>query len=339
MSTTGQVRTFSELYADLRQRIRAHSTTATDTVLKRAINMAHQDIYIGQREKMPWAERRAVLVTQDDYSTGTLTATKGSTTITGSGTAWNTANAFSVNNMRTTGKIVIAGGTEVYNISAVASDTSATLGHKFTQTTVTGETYLYFEDEYDLASDFLRPVDFRFFDVNATITLRPRDEFRARNVASRVPGKPTECTIFDMPPSGNTTPIRRVAFNRPTDDFYSIPYVYVTKNIVVSSAGAAQEEFSADDDEPIMPLGFRHVITEKALYWIYRDQRDDNRMNAANQAFVDLWLRIANDYDLTARRPTLTARVGGYFNRARRPFGGGSSPGVVSGNAFDEFRE
>lgn len=338
MSTTGQVRTFGELYDDLRNRMRGHSTTGLDNVLKRYINIAHQDIYIGTREKMPWAERRATLVTQDDYSTGTVSITKGSTTLTGSGTAWNTANAFGVNNVRTSGKMVLAGGTEVYQISAIASDTSLTLASHFTQSDLSADTYLYFEDEYDLASDFLRPIDFRFFDLARTVTLLPRDEFRRRNVASRVPGKPTECTILDLPPSGNTTPIRRVWFNRPANDFYSIPYAYVTKNIVVGSDGTAKEEFTADADEPIMPLPFRHVITERALYWIYRDRRDDNRANQAMATFTDLWLRIVNDYDLSQSRARMSANVASYWNRARRPMGG-VTPNVTSGTAFDELRE
>jgi len=340
MSTTGQLRTFSDLYGDLTNRIRAQTgTSGPIDVMKRYINIAHQDIHIGAKERMPWCERNAVLVTQPSYSTGTVSISQGSTTLTGASTLWNTNNAFGVANMRTTGKVVLDGGPEIYEISAVASDTSATLGSRFTQDALSADTYVYFEDEYALASDFLRPTEFRFFDTARQFTLMPRNEFRQRFVSSQTPGKPSACTIVDRPPSDNVTPIRRVVFNRPTDEAYSIPYSYITSKLVISTAGAAQEDFSADADESLMPLPFRHIIVAKALYWAYRDRRDDRRSESANQEFVDLWLRMVNDYEFGGSRPRLTANVASYFNRARRPMGGASSPGMTAGNAFDEFRE
>lgn len=339
MSSTGQPRTFSDLYTQLREAIRVHSSTGLDNIAKRYINMAHIDIYLGAHERMPWVERRATLITQPSYSTGTLSVVKGGTTLTGSGTAWNTSNDFGVANMRAGGKIVIEGGIEIYEISAVSGDTSATLTSRFVQDDASDVTYVYFEDEYALASDFLRPLNFNFFDLNRQFRLRERNQFRAENVRSAIPGKPRECTLIELAPSGNTTRRQRLAFNKPTDVAYSIPYVYVTSNIVVSATGTAQEEFTADTDEPLLPLGFRQCILEKALYWYWRDRKDDSRAQAANAAFADVWLRIANAQDLAQSRPRLAAQIGSYFSRARRPMSGGSSPGVTSGSAFDELRE
>lgn len=339
MTTTGQLRTFSDLYTDLTNRIRAQTgTSGPQDVMKRYINIALQDIHIGMKERMPWAERQAVLITQPAYSTGTVSITQGSTTLTGSGTAWNTANAWGVNNTRKYGKLVLNGGLENYEVSSVGGDTSITLASRFTQDDLSAATYQYFEDEYDLAADFLRPVDFRFFDQARQFTLMPRNEFRAQYVRMQTPGKPTACSIADRPPSGNTNLVRRILFNRPTDQAYSIPYSYITKYLVVSSAGVAQEEFSADADEPLLPLPYRHVIVAKALYWAYRDRRDDRRSGEANQEFIDLWLRIANDNEFGTSRPTMSPRIASYFTRARRPMSG-ATPRVVSGTAFDELRE
>ena len=339
MSTTGQVKTFSDLYGDLTNRIRAQSgSSGPIDVMKRYINMALQDIHIGAKERMPWAERQSVLVTQPNYTTGTVSISQGSATLTGTSTAWNTNNAWSVKNARKYGKMVLDGGLENYEVSAVGSDTSITLASQFTQATLTDATYEYFEDEYDLAADFLRPVDFRFFDLNRSMTIMPRNEFRASYVRQQTPGKPTAVTLIDRPPSGNVTPVRRVLFNRPTDAAYTIPYSYVTRYLVVTSAGVAQEEFSSDTDEPIIPLPYRHIIVAKALYWAYRDRRNDTRADAANQEFVDLWLRIANDNEYGGSRPSFSPGVSGYMNRAKRPMSGGT-PRVTSGTAFDELRE
>jgi hypothetical protein len=189
VSVTSQVTTFSDLYGDLINRVRDHvGVTATDNVAKRYINIALQDMHLGTDYKYPWAERSAVLVTQAQYTTGTCTATQGSTTLTGSGTAWNTANAFSVNNMRAGGKIKVGGGLNPYEIQSVSSDTAAVLASKYTEATATTSTYTYFEDAYALASDFLRPVDTQRFSDDVPIDLISRTEFRAATRRTALPG-------------------------------------------------------------------------------------------------------------------------------------------------------
>src|SRR4030065_2600881 len=151
MSTTNQVTTLSDIYTAILNGLRNDtSATASINQAKRAANIALHDMHIGFAERLPWAERRSLLITQPEYTTGTLTATKGSTTITGSGSTWNTNNDFSVANMRSGGKIRINGGDEIYEMSRVSSDTSATLTSKFTQDPVSGASYVYFEDEYAL---------------------------------------------------------------------------------------------------------------------------------------------------------------------------------------------
>src|SRR3990167_1892418 len=115
MSATTQVTTFSDLYTALEQAVRVSTgITATENQAKRAINMALHDMHLGLDYRLPWAERRAVIRTQDDYSTGTVTTTKGSTAVTGASTLWNTANDFSVNNARANGKIVFGGSRTPY---------------------------------------------------------------------------------------------------------------------------------------------------------------------------------------------------------------------------------
>lgn len=339
MSSTGQLQTYSDLYTDLTNRIRAQTgSSGPQDVMKRYINSALQDIHVGAKERMPWVERQSVLITHPSYSTGTVSISQGSTTLTGSGTAWNTANVFGQTNARAYGKLVLNGGLEVYEVASVGGDTSITLASRFTQDDLSGADYVYFEDEYDLASDFLRVVDFRFFDTARQFRMLPRNDFRSAYVRSATAGKPVSCTIADRPPSGSTALVRRVLFDRPTDEAYSVPYSYITKNLVVSSTGTAQEQFSADSDEPLLPLPFRHIIVMRALVWAYRDRRDDSRMQAAWQEFTDLWLRMVGDHEMGQSRPRMAPRISSYVSRARSPWSG-ASPGVVSGTAWDEFRE
>ncbi len=335
MSATSQLTDFSDLYTDLQNRVRAATgVTATENIAKRLINVALHDMHLGFAEKMPWAERRATLLTQPDYTTGTVTITQGSSTLTGSGTAWNTNNAWGVANARTTGKIKIAGSEEVYTISAVGSDTSITLNEKFIDADVSGETYTYFEDEYALAADFLRPVDMQSFTENGDIPLMGRTEFRRRFPRNSTPNKPRVATLIDIGFSGNTTPVRRVKLAPPPSDALLYPYAYITSNLAVSSSGTAAANLSADTDEPIVPLGYRHAIVFHALYHWYRDRKDDQRSAEAKGEYTDIMLRITAATEVGASRPQIQPRVGSYMRRPWR----GQSGRLVTGHRVDELR-
>lgn len=197
MSSTSQPTTFADLYGDLMNRTREETGNAATIIqAKRYINIALQDMHVGQGEKFPWAERSAVLVTQPKYTTGTVTITKGSTDLAGTDTLWDTANDFSVENMRVGGRITINGGSEVYKIDSVTDDTNAVLTSQFVSDDVSDGSYVYFEDEYVTAPDFLRPIDQQKFDSPSTIDLVGRTEFRRRYPANRTPGEPKIATLL-----------------------------------------------------------------------------------------------------------------------------------------------
>ena len=337
MSVTQQYTTFADLFTGLMNAVRSDtSQSATISQAKRAINVALQDVHLGFDYKFPWAERSAFLLTQAQYSTGTVTVTQGSTTLTGASTAWNTNNAFSVKNMRANGKIRIAGSLSPYTISSVSTDTAAVLSSKFTESDVSAETYEYYEDEYDLAADFLRPVDAQRFSDESEIAIISRTEFRRRFPTNSVPGTPRVACIIDYAPSGNTTPIRRVRFSQPPSTAINIPYSYITSYLAVSSAGVAQAQLSADTDEPIVPLRYRHALLFHALYHWYRDKKDDSRSAEAKGEYTDIMLRASADVEVGGKRPQLQPRSGIYANKARKPWRGGGGRFDVSGR-FDRL--
>ena len=345
MSTTSQPTTFVDLYTDLQNRAREQTgITATENQAKRYINMALQDMHLGFGEKFIWAERRDIINTHPQYTTGLVTIAQGSTALTGvtdaagDATAWNTANAFGDNNTRAGGRITIAGATEVYEVSSVTNDTAIVLNSIFLQTTITGSTqtdngvtYVYFEDEYALASDFLRPIDQqRFSDGPVPIDLVGRTEFRRRYPSNRIPGQPNIATMIDLAPSGSTAPRRRIRFHRPPDKAYQIQYAYVTDQLVVLTGGTTATGFVNDTDEPIVPLRYRHAIVWNALYHWYRDKRDDQRSQEVRQEYVDIISRIAADQEIGQSRPQFRPRIQAYKSRARRPYGGAGA-----GRRFD----
>lgn len=325
MSATTTYQTFSDLYTALQVAVRVTTgVTATENIAKRLINVALHDCHVGMDYRFPWCERSAILRTQAQYTTGTLTATKGSTTLEGSGTAWNTNNDFSVKNMRAGGKVRIAGALDPYTISSVTDDDTAVLSAAFVETTVTDGTYTYYEDEYALASDFLRPVDMQRFSDAIPIDLISRTEFRRRYPSNSVPQtRPSVACIIDAPFSSTTTPVRRVRFAPPPSSNVLIPYTYITSNLAVSSAGVAAANLSADTDEPIVPLRYRGAIFYHALAAWYRDRKDDSRAQQAKDEYTDLMLRLAGDMEVGAVRPQIRPQVSGYRRAAKRPWAGG----------------
>lgn len=339
MSATTQVTTFSDLYTDLQNRVRLQtSVTATENQAKRYINIALQDIHMGFGEKLPWCERTAVLRTRASYTTGTVSITNGSTTLTGASTVWTTTDAYGIANARAGGKINL-GDNNIYEVSSVDSATSITLTQRYVGSTLAaGSSYTYFEDEYALASDFLRPMDMQVFSDVFDIDLVDRRTFRRAFPRNYLLGQPVVATIVDRAPSGNATPRRRVVFHKPPNEVLLIPYAYVTSYVGVSDAGVQATALSADTDEPLMPLRYRHIIVIHALYNWYRDKKDDVRSQEVKAEFVDLMNRMTGDHETGTNLVRLRPRVGVYMENARRPWGGPVSGRWTVGGAFDELR-
>lgn len=341
MSTSTQYTTFQDLYLGLQNRVRVTTgITATETQAKQYINTALQDIMLGFDYKLPWAERRAFIRTHAPYSTGTISITVGSTTLTGSSTLWNTANSYSENNARVGGKMKLAGGHDVYTVSAVGGDTTITLAQKYVGSdNLSAEEYVYFEDEYALASDFLRPVDVQSFADDATIPLVGRAEWRRRFPRPNVSGRPRTASILDLSFSGSTTPVRKVTFYPYPDAAYLIPYTYISNAVAVTSAGVEGTALSSDTDEPTMPLRYRHAIVLHALYNWYRDKRDDARSEQVKAEYVDIMQRISSDQEIgTHVQAQIQPRSGMYARHAYQPYSKRGGRRVDINNEFDRFR-
>lgn len=341
MSSTSQLTTFSDLYTDLLNRVRV-STAVTASVeqAKRYINIALQDIHLGFEYKLPWCERQHYLTTSAPYTTGTLSSTVGGLTLTGSGTAWNTVNSYSRRNVVAGGKFHMAGEAEVYKVSTVTNDTSVNLWQRYVgASNLSGSAYTYFEDEYDLTSYFLRPVDFQMFSPAMGISLISRADFRRRYPVVRIAGRPRVACIVDTLTTGtDLTPLRRVIFYPYPDQVYSIPYTCIINTIAVTSAGASLTSMSSDTDVPTMPLRYRHAIIYHALSHWYRDKRDDARSEQAKAEYTDIMSRIVGDLDIaTHTTAQLTPRS--RHRHATRPYSyrGGSRIYDVN-DEFDSFK-
>lgn len=309
--------------------------TDVNTLADRLLNTALHDIHMDPNIQPYWAVRRNTLLTHAPYSTGTVDITAAArTTVTGTSTLWNTAvTGMGFNNTRVGGKMTFQGSSEVFEVSAIVSDTSITLLQRWLGSALDDATYTYYEDEYALESDFLRPVDLRNFSTDWSIPLLGPMDFRRKYVRNSITGQPQFATVFQLAFSGGVSPRHRVAFYPAPDDEYNIPYNYITSNLAVSSAGIEQAQLSATTDEPIIPLGFRHVIVLHALYNWYRDIGDDGRSQEAKAEYVDVMQRMLGTTNMGKDRPRIRPTISRYLPRSA-PIGR-----FDINNRFDQMRD
>ena len=341
MATTNHPKTFADLYTALLNNVRADSAaTAIVNEAKRMVNSALHDMHISNGEHFGWAHRRATLVTQPKYTTGAITIAQGAVSAVGTTTLWDTNNAFGIANVRAGGKLSVAGSPNVYEVAAVSDGTNLTFTPMFVDATVSAESYSYFEDDYALAADFLRPLDLQFFNNDHTIELIGEGKFRANFPRNNQPARnPVVAAIYDAAFDGSTSPRRRVLLSPPPDQAAIVPYTYVTANLGVTSAGAEQAELSSDTDEPIVPLRYRMAIVHKAASQWYLERRNDLERSAANESLYQaLVQKLMADIEVGGDMPQFRPRVGGYRRRAERPYGGRGGRHTL-GTAFDELRD
>ena len=289
---------FADIYLDTMNRFGIATTNTTVlTKVKRLINQGLRDWSI----QRPWPilMRRAELRTFPDYSTGTVTVTQGSATLTGASTLWNTNNAWTEKNVQATFKFQRTADSEIYEVSSVGSDTAITLLSKYTKATAAAAAYNIWQDEYALASDFDRPVVSR--QLFNDIALRPLGfrEWRARFSNANDVGKPLYYTL-----GRNRSGLVRLFLWPAPDRAMILPYEYITSNLAQAS-GVDQAELSGDTDTPNIPMKYRHMLVHYAVAQYYRDYKDDARYVQSMEQYNDLVRRMANDFELADGMPRL----------------------------------
>lgn len=336
--------TLSELRTDFLEKAKeVTGVSAVNTIADRFLNQALHDMHL---ERWWWAERRSTIRTFDQYTTGTVdvavTSLTTRRTVTGTSTAWATANSFGDNNAQANMKMTLGATGVVHLISSVDSDTQITLD---STTPYMGDDalddsgYTIFQDEYSLQSDFDDVVDVRFFDEDRRIELHGPKEFYRRFSRNSVLQAPVWATLIELGPSGSTALRRRVVFGPAPDKQYVIPYRYYTTNLAVSSSGTGAANMSATTDEPIVPRRWRQGIVFKALaLWLGSRQKTLEFAPYWENQYTTLMLRARQAHGPADDRPRFAPAIRGYMEHARRPW---SAPTrrLTTGTAWDQLRE
>ena len=151
---------------------------------------------------------------------------------------WSTDAGYGENYVEANGKIMFESSQDVYRISTVTNNTLASITSKYiADDSLIGGTYTYFEDECDLTSTFLRPIDIQWFSPVMNIPLISRSMFRKLYPVVNVSGRPRVACIIDTTTTSTDLRVsRKVLFYPYPDQVYNIPYTFITQNIATTSA-------------------------------------------------------------------------------------------------------
>ena len=146
------LRTFQQLYMEVLRETDSPARRATLFDAQQAVNDSLR--YIMQYADWPWQVDRYDLPLVNAYQVGTVSATVGSTTVTGSGTAWIT-NLTPLKQLYNQ-KILLSGDNEEKEIAAFVSDTNLTLRYPYNSASTGGLVnagYQIFQDSYPVPCD------------------------------------------------------------------------------------------------------------------------------------------------------------------------------------------
>ena len=226
------------------------SDSDVEDVVEQSLNDILQEIC--QAYNFTWLYGDSSFITVAVYEAGTVTATEGSTTITGSSTIFTSGMVGR--------KFVCENAT--YDISAFVSTTEITLSTNYAGAGGSGLSYTIYQDEYSLASD-----------CEDVLSMRQENHpYRLKKVGIEV------MDSYYPQRSSFGYPVAYSIVGYDSSD-YMVVALYPNPNVarnVYYRYKKRVTEMSADSDTPIIPLRYRWVLAKGALYTVakYLDQPD-----------------------------------------------------------------
>lgn len=254
-------------YVTLRTRVAQETgidLTQDATMVGAWINATYQ--YISGLFNWPWLMKHSTFQTTADITTGTVSVTAGSTTVTfSSAPTSSVANDYMI-------KFPTTSDDWYYISSHTAASTTATMSVGFTgSSNISGASYILRRVFYSMASD----VD-RVDDMRQTITDRKLEPIDIRTFDRLIPdptftGTPVYYSLLGVDSSNNW----RLA-------------LYPTPNATINMQLRYYQritELSADSDSPVIPLKWQSALVFGALAMYGHDFIDDSRVKDAIMRF------------------------------------------------------
>lgn len=254
--------TLGELRSDLYKLARSSSSNAIagTTEVDRAVNNALISLY--SNYPWPWRQHLVSLQTTAPYSTGTITLTAASRSVTGSGTSWDTT---------WTGMwLRVDGESEWYQIRTVSSTTGIVLVQPYAGTQTGGGTsYKIYKRLYTLPSVVDHITDDLGFPANTwTITYLPKGKFD-REFINHVEGVVYNYTRWSSSYSTRTYSTGTVAGTSGTTTLTGTSTVWMGKVLEgdeIEISGTKYTVLTVDSDTQITLAQFLQTSPSGASY-------------------------------------------------------------------------
>lgn len=229
----------------------------------RYVNRAYQAVWMGGTEfdstindTWWWLRTEGTIVMDVPITTGTVSVTNGSTTATlSSSPAASMAGWF----------FKVTDAPNVFRVSAHTAGTDTlTLEANYTDSTNATATYKLFRVEYDLPSAAIKIIDpmtaykDNYYEITGDSLRNIERQWPLNLVESGVPSR------FAMVDS-NTIRFNRSGTADATNGV-KIDYNYLTRPDDLTDSGS---------EEPLIPIEYRRVLSDIALFWLYFDKNDD----------------------------------------------------------------
>lgn len=281
------------------------SETADRNLVKDYLNEAGRDIW----RQYPWHERKtwAWASCVAPYTTGTISTTKASTSVTGSGTVFPAASATRPY------KFASGYGEPWYEVSARGGDTALTLDRVWNTTSLSGSGYVLFDDRVWLASDCETLLTKEVWITNTGTGQMIRMHHSADSeqpwpMGAGVPWWFVLTEDVDEVTSAGTTTYKRIRLGPVApDDIYAIRYAYLKK----------WTDLSSDSDTPALNEALVDLMVEGALHRAYKEEpwRDTDLAERSEMAYGRLLAkeiqRARDEYPNTVRLRSFDEPPGG----------------------------
>lgn len=278
-----------------------HGSPASELTKRRAIlqfvNNRYQEICMGTHWR--WLKAAYDFNVNEGYSTGTVSCTEGSATVTGVGTAWG-ASGISPKDI-----FYVSGSNIVYHVSTVDSDTQITLETKFSEDDVDDSAYFTARNQYVLPVETDHLISFI---MNSQFKMVPLGVQEFRYIQAQSP------TLLD-------TPKYYSLVRRDTDDdsvyieIFPSPDKRYQSHIDYTVRIAKLEDDA--DCHPIIPDRYRAVLYYGGLSEFYNFLRDPSNSASAENSYRSFLNQMRNDTQLTDDKFKITNHRK-YIQRTRR---------------------
>lgn len=213
--------TYTDIQTRVMNKLRIPTSNTTEaTKVAAMINEVYRTI--AAKQDWWWLVKRTVINTSDDVSTGTVSVTNNSTAIT-----FSSAPATSVAGF----VLLVPGNTldsgAVYRIAThTAAATAATLDAAYTGATNTAIAYNVYRDQYDLPSDFGKPLWIKRFGYPYPLENIGPEEMAGIKLYSTAAGKPEIYTVDDFSTTGDPTTVRQLIVHPYPDAIFRLEAKY-----------------------------------------------------------------------------------------------------------------